>query len=139
MRMLDDLPVSISTGWTTDRRRVRYMRRTRRFGDASAAMTLDTFDENLFYLAHSDIVDDLFALLADGVSLPFREVREALHVVRPRERPMGEVWRYLRHLVRLNLLTVPVLTVNIHAKHPVADFAERIRCPRGTVGGSVAK
>ena len=124
--MLDDLPVSISTGWTTDRRRVRYMRRTRRFGDASAAMTLDTFDENLFYLAHSDIVDDLFALLADGVSLPFREVREALHTARPRERPMGEVWRYLRHLVRLNLLTVPVLTVNIHAKHPVADFAERI-------------
>ena len=89
-------------------------------------MTLDTFDENLFYLAHSDIVDDLFALLADGVSLPFREVREALHTARPRERPMGEVWRYLRHLVRLNLLTVPVLTVNIHAKHPVADFAERI-------------
>ena len=124
--LLDDLPIAISSGWTTDRKRVRYMRRQRRMGDASAAMTLDTFDENVFFLAHSDIVDDLFGLLPAASTRRFRDLRRMLHEKSPHDRDMDNVRRYLRHLVRLNLLTVPMLVVNIHAADPVEDFAARV-------------
>jgi len=124
--LLDDLPIAISSGWTTDRKRVRYMRRQRRMGDASAAMTLDTFDENVFFLAHSDIVDDLFSLLPAASTRRFSEIRQLLHEKSPDDRAMENVRRYLRHLVRLNLLTVPMLVVNIHAPDPVEDFATRV-------------
>lgn len=124
--MLQALPLAISTGWSTDRRRVRYMRRQRRMGDAQAAMTLDSFDENVFFLAHSDIVEDIFALLDGGTTLAFGELCRVLHERSPQDRPRDEIQRYLRHLVRLNLLTVPILSVNIHARYPVADYSARI-------------
>ncbi|GAA4897596.1 lantibiotic biosynthesis dehydratase-like protein [Stackebrandtia albiflava] len=124
--LLDDLPIAISSGWTTDRKRVRYMRRQRRVGDASAAMTLDTFDENVFFLAHSDIVDDLFRLLPAGATRKFSEVRRLLHEKSPHDRAVDDVRRYLRHLVRLNLVTVPMLVVNIHASDPIRDFGDRV-------------
>lgn len=123
--LLVDLPVSISSGWTSDRRRIRYMRRQRRVGDADAAMTLDTFDENVFFLAHSDIVDDLFAVLGTR-TMTLGELQGVLHAQVPQDRPLDEVWRYLRHLLRLNLLTAPVLTMDIHASDPVMHFADRI-------------
>ncbi|MFK4114788.1 lantibiotic dehydratase [Microbacterium sp. NPDC006705] len=122
---LVDLPVMVSRGWTSDRRRVRYMRRQRKVGDADAAMTLDTFDENVFFLAHSDIVDDLFRVLGDRM-MTMGRLQIALHSQLPHDRPLDDVWHYLRHLLRLNLLTAPVLTMDIHAADPAVHFADRI-------------
>ncbi|MHC9045401.1 lantibiotic dehydratase [Microbacterium saperdae] len=123
--LLADLPVTVSRGWTSDRRRVRYMRRQRKVGDADAAMTLDTFDENVFFLAHSDIVDDLFRIVGEN-TITMGRLQTALHAQLPHDRPLDDVWRYLRHLLRLNLLTAPVLAMDIHADDPAVHFAERI-------------
>jgi len=123
--LLAGLPVTVSRGWTSDRGRVRYMRRQRKVGDADAAMTLDTFDENVFFLAHSDIVDDLFRLVGEN-TMTMSQLQTALHAQLPQDRPLDDVWRYLRHLLRLNLLTAPVLAMDIHAEDPAVHFAERI-------------
>jgi hypothetical protein len=121
-----DLPVEVTSGWRSDAARVRYVRRQRRAGDADAAVTMDILQENLFYLAEGGIVAELLRELPEGVQMRFSGLVERLRRADADARDAGDVAAYLAHLLRLGLLTVPVLHVDIHHPDPLTRFSSQI-------------
>ena len=120
-----DLPVEVTSGWRSDAVRIRYVRRQRRAGDADAAVTMDILQENLFYLAEGGIVTELLRELPEGVQMRFSHLVE--HLRRgDTARDADDLSAYLAHLLRLGLLTVPVLHVDIHHPDPLTSFSRQI-------------
>lgn len=120
-----DLPVEVTSGWRSDAVRIRYVRRQRRAGDADAAVTMDILQENLFYLAEGGIVTELLRELPEGVQMRFSHLVE--HLRRgDAARDADDLSAYLAHLLRLGLLTVPVLHVDIHHPDPLTSFSREI-------------
>lgn len=120
-----DLPVEVTSGWRSDAVRIRYVRRQRRAGDADAAVTMDILQENLFYLAEGGIVTELLRELPEGVQMRFSHLVE--HLRRgDTARDADDLAAYLAHLLRLGLLTVPVLHVDIHHPDPLTSFSRQI-------------
>jgi hypothetical protein len=126
-RLRADLPVEITSGWRSDAARVRYVRRQRRIGDSDAAVTVDVLQENLFYLAEGGVVAELLRYLPDGARMRFRSIAEQLRQADAANRDADDVTTYLARLLRLGLLTVPVLHVDIHDPDPVSRFAAGIQ------------
>lgn len=120
-----DLPVEVTSGWRSDAVRIRYVRRQRRAGDADAAVTMDILQENLFYLAEGGIVTELLRDLPEGVQMRFSHLVEHLRRGDP-GRDADDLAAYLAHLLRLGLLTVPVLHVDIHHPDPLTSFSREI-------------
>jgi hypothetical protein len=124
--LLADLPVRVTAGWRLDEDRIRYVRRQRRAGDEDAAVTMDVLQENLFYLVSGNFLADLLAIAPGGSTIRFEELAQRLHAADPARRALPDVRRYLSHLVRLGLLTIPALHLDSHHPDPVRDFRERI-------------
>ncbi|WP_300009608.1 lantibiotic dehydratase [Pseudonocardia sp.] len=122
-----DIPVEITGGWQEHRGRIRYVRRQRRSGDDDAAVTMDTVQENLFYLANSGVLHEVFAILAPGVRLRFADLRNRLVSGPSERRDPDQVEAYLGHLLRLGLLVTPTLHVDIHHPDPVRRFCAGVR------------
>lgn len=120
-----DLPVEVTSGWRSDAIRIRYVRRQRRAGDADAAVTMDILQENLFYLAEGGIVTELLRELPEGMQMRFSHLVQ--HLRRgDAARDADDLAAYLAHLLRLGLLTVPVLHVDIHHADPLTRFSREI-------------
>ncbi|MEV0615171.1 lantibiotic dehydratase [Nonomuraea sp. NPDC050404] len=121
---LADLPVRLTTGWSTERDRVRYVRREQTLGDNDAPVTLDALHESLFYLPDHGMLADVLESLSPDASLRLGELADRLTGAgRPRE----DVEAYLTRLMRLGLLVAPVLHLDIHEPDPVGGFAARLR------------
>lgn len=139
--LLADLPVEV-TGWRLDHDRIRYVRRQRRAGDDDAAVTMDVLQEDLFYLVSGNFLADLLALAPPGSTIRFGELARQLHAADPQRRGLPDVLRFLSHLVRLGLLTVPALHLDSHHPDPAREFRDRIGrldTPwSGELGGRIA-
>ncbi|KAB2340033.1 hypothetical protein F8566_46380 [Actinomadura rudentiformis] len=121
-----DLPVEATSGWRGDSDRIRYVRRIRQAGDAEAAVTFDSLRENLFYLSRGTVLNEVLDLLERHPRLRLGELAEQLLLVDPEQRDRAEIELYLSRLLRLSLLTVPLLQVDIHSDDPLRGFRDRI-------------
>jgi hypothetical protein len=123
--LLSDLPVQITSGWRSDNKRIRYVRRHQRIGDDDGAVTMDVLDEQLFYLS-GHLLDELLRTVRPGEQLRFTDLVELLRAGDPEHRDRADLAAYLRQLLRLGLLTVPALQVDIHHPDPVRGFRDRL-------------
>ncbi|WP_433501621.1 lantibiotic dehydratase [Sphaerimonospora sp. CA-214678] len=121
-----DLPVEVTTGWSADSNRVRYVRRTRHTGDADAAMTFDSLEESLFFLSRGTVLKEVLEILENEPRIRLGELAERLHQQDPLGRDRAEVEAYLSRLLRLSLLTIPALQVDIHSADPLTGFREQV-------------
>lgn len=121
-----DLPVWVTTGVTADSDRIRYIRRVRSAGDDASAVSFDSLQEDLFYLQRGTVLTEVLALLEEQPHLRIGELAAHLHAADPLHRDPVEVDTYLWHLLRLGLLTVPLLGVDIHSRDPLRTFRDGI-------------
>jgi hypothetical protein len=121
-----DLPVEVTSGWRADSDRIRYVRRVRHAGDTEAAVTFDSLRESLFYLSRGTVLKEVLAILEDEPRLRMGELAERLRNADPDNRDRAETETYLSHLLRLSLLTVPLLQIDIHSDDPLRSFRDRI-------------
>lgn len=121
-----DLPVEVTSGWQADSDRIRYVRRTRQAGDADAAVTFDALHENLLYLSRGPILKEVLAHLEQEPSLRMGALAERLHDTDPAGRDRDAIEVYLSRLLRLSLLTVPLLQMDIHSDDPLRSLRDRI-------------
>ncbi|RKS71001.1 lantibiotic biosynthesis dehydratase-like protein [Actinomadura pelletieri DSM 43383] len=122
----EDLPVEATSGWSGERDRIRYVRRTHRSGDTEAAVTFDSLREDLFYLSRGSVLDEVLRLLEDHPRIRMGELAERLRAADPERRDREAIELYLSRLLRLSLLTVPLLQVDIHSDDPLRGFRDRI-------------
>lgn len=121
-----DLPVRLTSGLQADRTRLRYVRRTQAAGDDSATMTFDSVRESLFYLSRGTVLQEIIDILGVEPELRVAGLAARLRAADP-SRDAADLDDFLGNLIRLSLLTVPVLRVDIHAPDPVAAFAAGVR------------
>lgn len=121
-----DLPLELVTGWEIHSERLRYLRRHRVSGTDAGAVTLDTMQENIFYLSAGQVLKQLIEILtqAPGTTLGAlaQEMRQSLGLAATSE----DVNRFLEAVVRLDLVTTPQLVVDIHADDPFVSFSEGV-------------
>lgn len=122
-----DLPVRLTSGLQSDKLRVRYVRRVWSTGDDEAAVSLDSLQENLFYLTQGTVLQEVIDILNEAVELPFGVLADRLRAVDPDNRSVEDVDAYLRQLLRLSLLVVPSLRIDIHSADPVRAFRDGLR------------
>lgn len=122
-RLRADLPVRLTSGLRADEERVRYVRRTRSIGGDDTPMALDFVREKLFYLNRGTVLREVVRVLDERGEMTLGELAARLHAA---DRSPDDVTRYLRHLLRLGLLTVPALHVDIHSHDPVGAFREAL-------------
>jgi hypothetical protein len=122
----EDLPVEATSGWSGERDRIRYVRRMHRAGDAEAAVTFDSLREDLFYLSRGSVLDEVLSLLEQRPRIRMGELAERLRSADPERRDRAGTELYLSRLLRLSLLTVPLLQVDIHCDDPLRGFRDQI-------------
>lgn len=119
---LTDLPVILSSGHSLDHERIRYVRRTKVGSESNAPGALDSLREELFFLSHSNLLDEVMDILGKEPGLLLGELLERLAV--PAGRDPGEVRDYVETLFRLSLLRLPTLDVDIHSEDPLRTFRD---------------
>ncbi|MCZ2819833.1 lantibiotic dehydratase [Modestobacter sp. VKM Ac-2977] len=122
-----DLPVQLVSGWRRHASRVRYVRRQRSVGDPDAAVTIDTMQDQLFFLSSGAFMTTLLELFTEVPAMPLGEVRTELERRLHGRVTAEDVVRFVDTLVRLDLLVVPELRVDLHADDPVAAFQQGLR------------
>lgn len=127
---LTDLPVILSSGHSLDHERIRYVRRTKVGSESNAPGAVDSLREELFFLSHSNLLDEVIDVLVKEPGLLLGELLERLAV--PAGRDPGEVRDYVGALFRLSLLRLPTLDVDIHSPDPLRTFQDglaALQCP----------
>ena len=122
---LHQLPVALTSGASFDPDRIRYVRLTTTQGDDIAAVSIDMVRDSVFFLRHSQTLVRLLTLLGADQKLTYRAFADQLSEAGGA--PWTEYDRYLRLMLRLGLLQVPMLHVDVHSLDPVLSFAANLR------------
>ncbi|GHD32346.1 lantibiotic dehydratase [Nocardiopsis kunsanensis] len=119
---LTDLPVILSSGHSLDHERVRYVRRTKLGGENSEPGAFDSLREELFFLSHSGLLDEVMEVLDKEPGIRLGELLERLYGSAGRE--PEQVRAYVEALIRLSLVRLPSLDVDIHSGDPLRTFRD---------------
>lgn len=122
-----DLPLELVTGWEIRSERLRYLRRRRVTNRSDAgAITLDSMQENVFYLAAGQLLAQLIEVLTSAPGTTLGQVAEAMHD-RLETASREDIDRFLDSVVRLDLVTTPQLQVDLHSDDPTRAFTAGLR------------
>lgn len=119
-----DLPVEVSSGHSLDGDRIRYVRRTRLSGEAEDPVLFDSLREELFFITRSGLLREIISLVEANPGIRLGELHAALADRGGRDGQ--DLSSYLHALIRLSLLTLPVLTIDIHSEDPLRTFRDGI-------------
>jgi hypothetical protein len=136
-----DLPVSLAVGWERRSGRIRYVRRKQQLqeADEEAAVVIDPVQEELFYLPQSPCLTLIIQVLEQHQTLKIGEL--IAHVCQHGAYSQLEeaVTTYIEHLLRLGLLTVPMLHLDIHSQEPVRDYCLKLLALRTPLAARLAQ
>jgi hypothetical protein len=117
-----DLPVALTPGWQSELDRIRYVRRSVRYGDDSATVGFDLVHTDVYFLNQTTSLSRTLELLERQPVLRFRDLVARLGVEVGSSSDESERWvSTLRHL---GLLEVPSLRLDVHDADPLRGFAE---------------
>lgn len=121
-----DLPVALVSGWEIKSERLKYMRRRRLMEKSDSKISLDRMQESIFYLSAGEIMQCLVAIIESKPGIRLKEVESALGERLALQATDKDISRFLSTLLRLDLLTTPQLSVDIHADDPVGKYIESL-------------
>ena len=119
-----DLPVSLASGWGSDRDRIRFVRSRLTPGNDDDAVTHDVLSDRLFFLRRSGVLERVLNLFAERPSLRYRDLVGRLATGENAE--PAECEQYVNSLLALGVVHVPALHTDVHSPDPLRAFQDSL-------------